>query len=47
MSDIKDLKLLLKKCNELGYSLIETVGEVEAAKLYSLALLQDTKSKPH
>ena len=47
MSKTQTLALLLKKCSELGYSLIETVGDAEAAKLYSLALLQDTKSKPH
>lgn len=43
MSDTKNLRLLLKRCNELGYSLIEVVGEAEAAKIYGLAATKDTK----
>lgn len=37
MKNQQHLSLLLKKAHEEGYSLIETVGEDEARKLYTLA----------
>lgn len=38
------LSLLLKKANDLGYSLIETVGAEEAKKLYELAAAYEAEN---
>lgn len=37
MKNPNQLSLILKRANELGYSLIETVGPDEAKRLYELA----------
>ena len=44
MNNKNNLNLLLKKANELGYSLIEVVGPDEARRLYELAAALEAES---